>query len=199
MTTTAWEIKYRGLSRTDFIEASNFAEAARLAEETWRPLGPGMPDATSPEAAPGAPISSVRALSAEEFENLVREPSGAEAYGLELVLDLHGCNVGTFTRDSLQAYFARLCDVIDMQRCDLHFWDDVGVAVHEQQYDPKTVGTSAVQFILTSNVTVHTLDLLRAVYVNVFSCKAFDVDAAARVTKAWFEAEYLTRRVLERR
>ena len=48
-------------------------------------------------------------------------------YGLELILDLHGCDTSKFNRESIKAYFEQLCDLIDMQREDLHFWDDVGV------------------------------------------------------------------------
>ena len=58
-----------------------------------------------------------------------------------------------------------------MEKCEVHFWDDVGVPLEEQQTLPNTKGTSAVCFILTSTIVVHTLDLLRAVYVNIFSCK----------------------------
>ena len=45
-----------------------------------------------------------------------------------------------------------------------------------------------MQFILTSSIVIHTLDLLGAVYINIFSCKDFDTDAAARFTAKWFES-----------
>ena len=120
-------------------------------------------------------------------------------YGLELILDLHGCDVSSFTRVSLEGYFSGLCKLIEMERCALHFWDDVGVPAEEQQSDPKTKGTSAVQFILTSTIVVHTLDLMKAVYVNVFSCKAFDTDVAARFTANWFGSTEWTANVVTRR
>jgi len=111
------------------------------------------------------------------------------AYGYELILDLHGCDASTFTRRSLRRYFAALCKAIDMKRCDLHFWDDQGVPVGEQQTSPHTKGTSAVQFILTSTIVVHTLDLLEAVYVNIFSCKPYDKEVAESLTREWFGAK----------
>lgn len=76
-----------------------------------------------------------------------------------------------------------------MEPCDLHFWDDIGVSEEEQQTDPKTKGTSAVQFILTSSIVIHTLDLMKAVYINIFSCEKFDSDAATRFTVSWFKAQ----------
>ncbi|MFH1385208.1 MAG: S-adenosylmethionine decarboxylase [Candidatus Omnitrophota bacterium] len=104
-------------------------------------------------------------------------------YGYELILDLHGCDPTTFNRKSLDNYFEKLCKAIDMEKCDRYFWDDVGVPVDEQQTSPHTRGTSAVQFILTSTIVIHTLDLLKAVYANIFSCKEFDKEKAEQLTK----------------
>jgi S-adenosylmethionine decarboxylase len=112
----------------------------------------------------------------------------ASAYGYELILDLHGCDAERFTRKSIKKYYEALCDLIEMELCVIHFWDDVGVPVEEQQTLPHTKGTSAVCFILTSSIVIHTLDLLGAVYVNIFSCKPYDRDAAERFTKGWFGA-----------
>ena len=109
-------------------------------------------------------------------------------YGFELVLDLHDCDPATFKRAHVDEYFTKLCDLIDMEKCEVHFWDDVGVPIEEQQTSPQTKGTSAVCFILTSTIVVHTLDILEAVYINIFSCKAFDPVIAEEFTKKWFEA-----------
>ncbi len=122
----------------------------------------------------------------EGIEKLERQE--ATPYGYELILDLHGCNPASFTRTHLDQYFSELCDLIDMEKCEVHFWDDVGVPPEERQTSPQTKGTSAVCFILTSTIVIHTLDILKAVYINIFSCKAFDPDLAAGFTKEWFEA-----------
>ncbi len=111
------------------------------------------------------------------------------SYGYELILDLHGCNPSTFNRESLDSFFTGLCDLINMERCDVHFWDDVGVPPEERQTSPLTKGTSAVCFILTSTIVVHTLDELAAVYVNIFSCKEFDPAVARKFTEEWFQAD----------
>ena len=131
--------------------------------------------------------------------------TGAEAdsefegkYGIELILDLHDCDVSTFTRESISEYFSRLCELIDMQREDLHFWDDVGVAEEDKQTSPHTQGTSAVQFILTSSIIIHTLDQSGAVYVNIFSCKGFDPKLAEKFTVKWFGAGDCSARFIER-
>ena len=109
-------------------------------------------------------------------------------YGFELILDLHGCNPAKFNRADIDGYFTELCRRISMEKAETHYWDDVGVPTDEQQTSPQTKGTSAVCFILTSTIVVHTLDLLEAVYVNIFSCKAFDPAVAAEFTENWFQA-----------
>ncbi len=121
-----------------------------------------------------------------------------EKYGVELILDLHGCDVSTFTRESIGGYFEQLCELIDMKREELVFWDDIGVPEDEKQTSPHTQGTSAVQFILTSSIVIHTLDQLRAVYVNMFSCKAFDPTLAEQFTAEWFGADDCSARFIER-
>jgi len=107
-------------------------------------------------------------------------------YGKELILDLHECDISTFTRESIKQYFIELCDLIDMQRCELHFWDDQDTPEDEKQTSPHTTGISAVQFILTSNITIHTLELLGNVYLNIFSCKDFSSHSAADFSSYYF-------------
>ena len=119
-------------------------------------------------------------------------------YGYELILDLHGCDPETFNRPSIEEFFKKLCKQIKMTRCDLHFWDDVGVSPEEQQTSPHTKGTSAVQFILTSTIVIHTLDLMGAVYINIFSCKKYDKDKAEAFSKEWFKASDCRSHFIER-
>ena len=85
-----------------------------------------------------------------------------------------------------------------MVRADLHFWDDLDTPEEEKQTELHTVGTSAVQFILTSNVTIHTLDLLKRVYINIFSCKDFDPEIAQSITEGWFEGVTVSSHFIER-
>ena len=121
-----------------------------------------------------------------------------DKYGIELILDLHRCDASTFTRESIQKYFERLCDLIEMKREELHFWDDVGIPEEEKQTSPHTQGTSAVQFILTSSIVIHTLDQLEAVYINIFSCKAYDPKIAENFSVQWFGAKNHSARFIDR-
>ena len=53
--------------------------------------------------------------------------SSRKIYGCELILDLHGCDARLFTRAAIEQFCEELCVLIDMERCDLHFWDDLDV------------------------------------------------------------------------
>lgn len=113
------------------------------------------------------------------------------SYGKELILDLHECE----RTDVDESFFVELCDLIDMQREDLHFW---GPAEGERADDPKISGVSAVQFILTSSIVVHCLDKMGSVYVNLFSCKEFDESDATLFIFKWFGAKRSACNLIER-
>ncbi len=119
-------------------------------------------------------------------------------FGKELILDLHNCDPSTFNRKSLKKYFKALCRQIDMKRSKLTWWDDYNVPVEERQTEPHLKGTSAVQFIMTSNITIHTLDLMDAVYVNVFSCKDFDAEIVKKFTADWFKGNIVNSLEIDR-
>jgi S-adenosylmethionine/arginine decarboxylase-like enzyme len=119
-------------------------------------------------------------------------------YGNELILDLHKCNPDTFNRKDIKMYFKKLCDLIEMERCKLSWWDDHGLPPEECQTEPHLKGTTAVQFIMTSNIVIHSLDLLGAVYINIFSCKEFDPKVAAEFTEKWFQGEIVNSHFIER-
>ncbi len=119
-------------------------------------------------------------------------------YGKEIVLDLHDCNVKTFTRKSIRNYFIELCKLIDMERDKLCWWDDLHTPEYLKEKETHLVGTSAVQFIKTSNITIHTLDLMGRVYLNIFSCKDFEETVVLEFTRKWFEGQVVGRKVLRR-
>ena len=122
----------------------------------------------------------------------------AKPYGHELILDIHNCNPETFNRNSLKGFFKTLCILINMERGELYFWDDFRVPIEKRQTNPKTMGTSAVQFILTSNITIHTLYKLKSVYLNIFSCKEFEPRIIEDFSIKWFEGKIVSKKYLER-
>lgn len=119
-------------------------------------------------------------------------------YGIELIIDIHNCDVNKFNRKDLRKYFKELCNLIDMKAEKLCWWDDYGLPKDLCQKEAHTKGTTAVQFILTSNITIHTLDILGNVYINIFSCKDFDPELAKEFSKKWFNGEIVNSQIIKR-
>lgn len=103
-------------------------------------------------------------------------------YGVELILDLHECDPSTFTKDHLERYIVEVCSLIDMERHGepMYWLDDSGI--------PHLNGVSAVQFIKTSTLVLHCMDIMKVSYVNIFSCKEFDTEVAKNFTQQFFKA-----------
>lgn len=104
-------------------------------------------------------------------------------YGLEMIIDLKGCNLKDLNRKKLRKFFVDLCNLIEMKR---HggpiFWEDTSNIPHLR-------GVSGFQFIETSTVVCHPLPLLNAVYINIFSCKEFKPNEALRFCKKFWSAK----------
>lgn len=118
-------------------------------------------------------------------------------YGKELILDLHECNPEKFTREIITEFFEKLCKEIDMEACKVTFWE----YETQEEFDaapPHLKGISGVQFISTSNITIHALNDLKAVYLNIFSCKDFSFMKTHRFCEKFFEGEVINSKTLNR-
>ncbi|MBX4189432.1 S-adenosylmethionine decarboxylase, partial [Candidatus Parcubacteria bacterium] len=113
-------------------------------------------------------------------------------YGLEMIIDLAGCDLSDLSEEKLGKFFVELCDLIKMKRHgDPIFWIDHSDIPHLR-------GVSGIQFIETSNVVCHPLPMLKTVYLNIFSCKEFDTTAALEFCKAFWGAESEVHTVIPR-
>jgi len=116
-----------------------------------------------------------------------------ELWGMSLSLDLYNCNPDTIRdADKIKEYVKELCDnVIDMKRygdCQVvHFGDD-----------PKVTGFSMTQLIETSLVSGHFANNTNAAYLDIFSCKWYDVQKVKVFSKKFFGAEVCITNVSER-
>jgi S-adenosylmethionine/arginine decarboxylase-like enzyme len=116
----------------------------------------------------------------------LREPertNPAGPWGWHLALNLYDCDQALITSaDAIRAYVVELCDLIQMRR----FGDPMIVNFGE---DPRVSGYSLVQLIETSNVCGHFANQSGAAYIDIFSCKYFDAELAARYTIETFKAQ----------
>lgn len=119
-------------------------------------------------------------------------------YGKEVILDLHNCDPKIFNRKMIRKYFVDLCKLINMRGSRLYWWDDHKVPPEKRQTKPHLKGTSAVQFILTSNITIHTLDILKRVYLNIFSCKDFNANLVKKFSEKYFNGKTVNYKIIKR-
>lgn len=113
-------------------------------------------------------------------------------YGIEMIADLQGCDTALFSQGNLERFFVELCDLIKMKRHgNPMFWIDHSDIRHLK-------GVSGIQFIETSNVVVHCIELQKSVYINIFSCKEFDVVVAEQFVKDFFKAQSISSTVIDR-
>ncbi len=110
-----------------------------------------------------------------------------DQYGMEAVIDLYGCDLKKISDgEHIKKYLIELCDnVILMKRFGQP------IVEHFGHGDPITAGYSMVQLIETSCVSGHFSEHKKSAYINIFSCKWFDVDKAADFSKKWFGAKEL--------
>lgn len=119
-------------------------------------------------------------------------------YGKELILDLHNCDTNVMNRRDLRVFFEELCEEINMEPCKVTFWDDKYTLPWMRETEDHLVGTSAVQFIKTSNITIHTLTKMERVYLNIFSCKDFNQSRARAFCQNFFNGVVVNSKVITR-
>lgn len=119
-------------------------------------------------------------------------------YGVHLIIDLHNCNSAMFNRKGIKRFMIGLCDAIGMERAVLHFWDYKYFPLAKHRAPAHLKGTSAVQFITTSTITIHTLDALKKVYLDIFSCRDFQEKAVVNYCRRWFSGTVAKSTFIER-
>ena len=113
------------------------------------------------------------------------------AWGKEAIFNLYRCNPYSIRSPARIADFTKtLVAAIDMKAYGapqiIHFGTG-----------PRG-GYTLVQLIETSNITAHFAEEENKAFINVFSCKDFDVKVAEEVINNFFQPHNITSIVLER-
>ena len=103
-------------------------------------------------------------------------------WGKSISIDLFDCDISLFTPKDLKRYIQEIIKVVDMVAHGECHVDRFGIGELE--------GYSAMQFIETSSITVHTDDPGKRVFIDIFSCKDFDSKKAELFSKAFYKAKY---------
>ena len=115
-------------------------------------------------------------------------------YGMELIIDLYNCEPKILSsKKHLNDFIIKLCKLIKMKRYGKPFIEKFGFG------KDFTVGYSLVQLIETSAISGHFSELWNSAYINIFSCKSFNVRKAREFTRKFFKAKKVKNRVLIRK
>jgi len=111
---------------------------------------------------------------------LVKGVVDQSVWGIASSIDIYECDpVKIRDADIIRKFVVELCDLIQMRRFGetqvVHFGEEERVA-----------GYSMVQLIETSLISAHFANLTNAVYLDVFSCKAYDPETVRRFAQAYF-------------
>ena len=103
---------------------------------------------------------------------------GVRYYGKHIVLTANDCNENLLDTTAIARFLGELVVRIDM----VAYGDPViarfGSGIEE--------GISAVQLIETSAITIHTNDMARDLYLDVFSCKGYNEVDVVDFVKQFF-------------
>jgi S-adenosylmethionine/arginine decarboxylase-like enzyme len=104
-------------------------------------------------------------------------------WGLLTSVDCYDCSPELIRdADYIKKFVVDLCGHIEMKR----FGDTVVVNFGE---DEKVAGYSMTQLIETSLISGHFANLTNASYIDIFSCKWYDPEIAAKFTADYFKSE----------
>jgi S-adenosylmethionine/arginine decarboxylase-like enzyme len=109
--------------------------------------------------------------------------------GIAASVDVYECNPRTIrSADKIKKFVVRLCRLVDMKRFGetevVHFGDDERVA-----------GYSMLQLIETSLISAHFANQTNTGYLDVFSCKPYDVQAVEHFAPSFFGGRHCHTRV----
>jgi len=117
-----------------------------------------------------------------------------QVFGYQLLLDLYGCKEGVC--DDLSACYQFLDEIVD----------DLGM---EKQSPPSIFRSDATRFpdkaglsgwapLIESSIVIHTLTPKNYISIDVYCCKAFDLETARNVCRKFFAPKKIDEQYIER-
>lgn len=104
-------------------------------------------------------------------------------WGYHAMFDCAGCNQNIQSASKLKEFLKQLVIDIDMKAYGEPLME------HFATHDPEKAGYSFCQLIETSSITGHLVDKNGHAYIDIFSCKEYDVKVAENVIRKYFNPE----------
>jgi S-adenosylmethionine decarboxylase len=107
--------------------------------------------------------------------------NSSKYWGYHLMLDCSSCNFNKITDPThIKNFLAKLIPSIGMTA----FGEPM---IEMLLAGDENEGYSVLQLITTSNITAHFVNRNCSAYIDVFSCKKFEIDLVLEITKEFFE------------
>lgn len=114
-------------------------------------------------------------------------------WGYHLTLDCHDCNRALIMeKHNVENFIKELVVRIDMQPIGEPWIEYTAAEI------PDKAGFTAVQIIVTSSITAHFIDSTGDIYLDVFSCKEFDIAVVKDVVREYFKPKTMRTNFLTR-
>ena len=141
-------------------------------------------------------MGKTQELSVEMFptrEELEERAEKNQLWGVASSIDIYECNPETIrSAEKIRQFVEELCDLIEMKR----FGETLVVNFGEEE---RVAGFSMVQLIETSLISAHFANMTNAVYLDVFSCKPYDIKLVEEFAMRFFEGDRCTTQMNYRR
>ena len=125
----------------------------------------------------------------EDYRRIVLD--GVRYYGKHLILSARNCNEDIRSTSLVTQFIERIVPQINMVAHGAPIVERCGQGIE--------VGLSGVQLIETSAIVLHTNDMARDLYLDVFSCKGFNEEAVLELVDEAFHPQAINYQVLLRR
>lgn len=114
-------------------------------------------------------------------------------WGWHLLIDCKDCDPCAVTDPRhIKNFVKDLVKAIDM----VPYGDTV--VKHFAEHDPEKAGYSMTQLIETSLISAHFVDISGDAYIDVFSCKEFDVQTVCNLVIEYFDPLTMTHKMILR-
>jgi len=106
----------------------------------------------------------------------------SQYWGYHLTLDCHDCDRPSIKNEEHVKEFIQEL----MKRIDMKPIGDTRVEYTAAEF-PDKAGLTAVQIIVTSTIVAHFIDSTGDLYLDVFSCKQFDIETVVNTVDEYFK------------
>jgi len=117
-------------------------------------------------------------------------------FGYEYIVDAYSCDKDSILNiNTVKLFFRELIQKIGMQ---MYYHEDLHMQVHVFGNDKTNYGITGFVPILTSSITIHTVELTGNIYLNVFSCKRFSPNKVDECVDKFFKPNKMKRLAYKR-